>query len=219
MSETDLDPTAEADRLIAAAIADRREPAPARLREKLANAHLRAPRARVAWPLAFGAGAALAAAIALVLALVVFRGGAGGVAPGRDAVAEAVGDHLRILVASRPLDVEASDMHQVKPWFAGKLEFVPQVSFLGDDEFPLRGGQLAVFLGHKAAAFVYGHRLHVISLFVYPEPDPGGAARAESTRQGFHVIAWRAGDQGFALVSDLNWDDLRALEQKITSTR
>ena len=49
----------------------------------------------------------------------------------------------------------------------GKLDFVPPVTFLGDDEFPLRGGDVAVFLGHKAATFVYARRLHVISLFVF----------------------------------------------------
>ena len=30
---------------------------------------------------------------------------------------------------------------------------------------------VAVFLGHKCAAFVYGHRLHVLSLFVFESGD------------------------------------------------
>jgi anti-sigma factor RsiW len=196
----------EADRLIAAALADHREPAPKRLRERLEREYLRRPRRSWVWLPAFAAGAL----VATVITVVVGRSPA----PAPDLVArEAVGDHLRILVASHPLDVEASDMHQVKPWFAGRLEFVPPVSFLGDDDFPLRGGHLAVFLGHKAAAFVYRHRLHAISLFVYPEPD--GDARAETTLAGFHIITWRAGELGMALVSDLNWDDLRALEARL----
>ncbi|HEY4240062.1 MAG TPA: hypothetical protein VGM88_09615 [Kofleriaceae bacterium] len=198
---------AEADRLIADAIADRMPAAPARLRAKLAREHLRRRRPIGAWLGAFAAGA-LASAVVLLLWLH---------APGAtatDVIArEAANDHLRILVATRPLDVEVSDMHQVKPWFAGKLEFVPPVSFLGDDEFALRGGDLVVFDGHKAAAFVYQRRLHVISLFVFPEPD--AAARSETTVRGFHVLRWHAADTGFALVSDVNWDDLRTLEARL----
>jgi hypothetical protein len=53
--------------------------------------------------------------------------------------------------APRPLDVESNDMHNVKPWFTGRLDFVPPISFVGDDEFRLRGGSLAVFQGHNAA--------------------------------------------------------------------
>jgi anti-sigma factor RsiW len=196
---------AEADRLIDAALADHRVAAPKRLRERLERRFVRRRRPPVA---AFAGVAALAAALAAALVLVLRPA-----APTGDVVArEAVGDHLRILIAPH-LDVEASDMHQVKPWFAGKLEFVPPVTFLGDDDFPLRGGALVVFDGHKAAAFVYHRRLHVISLFVYPSPETTG--RTETTRAGFHVIAWRVGDVGMTLVSDVGWDDLRALEARL----
>ena len=92
------------------------------------------------------AGAAVAAIILLVVRPAP--------APEADVAAEAVGDHLRVLGA-HALDVETNDMHNVKPWFAGKLDFTPPVSFLGDDEFQLKGGSVAVFLGHKAATFVW----------------------------------------------------------------
>ena len=200
--------TTEADRLIAQALVDHLPPAPRRLRDRLEREHLRAPASRRGWVVAFAAGVAAAAAVRLL----VLRPGSSDAPTSVDIAREAAGDHLRILVATK-LDVVASDMHQVKPWFAGKLEFVPPVSFLGDDEFPLHGGQLAVFNGHKAAAFVYGRRLHVISLFVYPQAID--AHRAETTVQGFHVITWKNGDVGMALVSDVAWDDLRALEDKL----
>jgi len=196
--------TEEADRLIAAALRDHaRIPAPARLHRRLERRHLGR---RPGWlvPLASAlAGAVLAAAIVLVVVRPASRG--------PDLASEAVGDHLRVL-ASRGLGVEASDMHQVKPWFAGKLDFVPPVAFLGDDDFPLRGGDVAIFLGHKAATFVYGRRLHVISLFVFEANDvPAG----EQTVRGFHVLLWGANGAGFALVSDVNWDDLRALRGRL----
>jgi anti-sigma factor RsiW len=182
-----------------------RIPAPPALRAKLERRWLGRRRAWAVPVLSALAGALVAAA---VLLLVVRP------APAREDVAsEAAADHLRVLVG-HGLGVEASDMHQVKPWFAGKLEFTPPLAFLGDDEFPLRGGDVAVFLGHKAAEVVYAHKLHVISLFVFER----GAATpvSEHTVRGFHVATWARDGFGFALVSDLNWDDLRALRDRIT---
>jgi anti-sigma factor RsiW len=200
---------AEADHLIAAALADHvRMPAPRRLREQLARRHLASRRPWRAWIPAFALGAASAAAVALL----VLRPPAGGDVAALD---EIVGDHLRIVGAPRPLDVETSDMHNVKPWFTGKLDFVPPVNFIGDDEFHLRGGSLAVFQGHKAAAFVYQRRLHTITLLVHA--DAAARPRAETTRRGFHVISWATGGFGLALVSDIGWDDLRQLEARLGS--
>jgi anti-sigma factor RsiW len=207
---SELDPNgSEADRLIAAALADHvRLPAPRRLHDQLARAHLtrRSPwRSRITVASAFALGAALAAAVAVV----VVR------APVADAILvdEAVGDHLRIIDAQHPLEVASNDLHNVKPWFTGRLDFAPPVTFVGDDEFRLRGGELAVFLGHKAAAFVYQRRLHTISAFVFADADP--RPRTETIARGFHVIAWASGGFGFALVSDIGWDDLRLLEARL----
>lgn len=195
----------DADRLIAAALRDHlRVPAPAQLRHRLERRF--AQRRGRAWlaPVLSGLGAAVAAAAVVLLVLRPAP-------PAPDVALEAVGDHQRVL-AGRGLGVQASDMHQVKPWFAGKLDFVPPVAFLGDDEFPLRGGDLAVFLGHKAATFVYARRLHVISLFVF---ERAAVASEERTIRGFHVATWGAGGFGFALVSDVSWDDLRSLRARL----
>jgi anti-sigma factor RsiW len=193
--------TDEADRLINAALRDHaRIPAPPHLHRRLARRHLGGGRRWIAPSLGAVAGAIVAAAVLLFVIRPAPRD--------LDVANEAVGDHQRVL-ASRDLGVESNDLHNVKPWFAGKLDFVPPVTFLGDDEFPLRGGDVAVFLGHKAAAFVYARRLHVISLFVFEARDvPTG----EQTIRGFHVSTWGAGGFGFALVSDVNWEDLRKLE-------
>ncbi|HTJ46158.1 MAG TPA: hypothetical protein VL463_28835 [Kofleriaceae bacterium] len=196
--------TDEADRLIAAALRDHaRVAAPARLRRRLERRFVRGER-RWILPALTGLGGAIAAA---ALVLLFLRPAAA--LP--DPAFEAVGDHQRVL-AARELGVIASDMHHVKPWFAGKLDFVPPVTFLGDDDFPLRGGDVAIFLGHKAATFVFARRLHVISLFVFDGDAPSG----ERTIRGFHVATWSAGGFGFALVSDVGWDDLRALRARLT---
>lgn len=196
--------TDDADRLIAAAVRDHaRVAAPARLRRKLVRRFGGRDR-RWVLPTLTGLGGAFAAAVIMLL---VVRPAS----VGSDVSTEAVGDHQRVL-AARELGVVASDMHQVKPWFAGKLDFVPPVTFLGDDEFPLRGGDVAVFLGHKAATFVFGRRLHVISLFVFE----GQASVGERTIRGFHVLTWNAGGFGFALVSDVNWDELHTLRARLS---
>jgi anti-sigma factor RsiW len=193
----------EADRLIAAALRDHaRVAAPPRLHRRLERRFAQRGR-RWVIPTLTGLGGAIAAA-AIVLLLV--RPGP----TGPDPAVEAVGDHQRVL-AMRELGLVASDMHEVKPWFAGKLDFVPPVTFLGDDDYPLRGGDVAVFLGHKAATFVYGRRRHVISLFVFE----GEAPSSERTIRGFHVATWTARGFGFALVSDVGWDDLLALRARL----
>ncbi len=195
----------EADRLIAAALRDHaRVPATPRLRRKLERRYLaRGTRRWLVPSFSAVAGAAMATIVLLLVRPAP--------APTSDPATEAVGDHLRVL-DGRGLGVVTNDMHNVKPWFAGKLDFVPPVTFLGDDEFQLRGGDVAVFLGHKAATFVYARRLHTISLFVFESSD---TATSERTIQGFHVLTWGGAGFGFALVSDVNWDDLRALHTRL----
>ena len=140
-------------------------------------------------------------------------------------VVEAVNDHLRILSSRHPLDIESGGMHQVKPWFEGRLDFAPVVGFLGDQEFPLQGGAVGYFLDRKAAVFVFHRRLHAISLFVFraeglPWPTRGltrvADAEAHATvARGFTVILWRSGGLGYALVSDVNREELTQLAVKI----
>ena len=118
-------------------------------------------------------------------------------------------------MAEHLVDVRSSDQHVVKPWFTGRLDFVPPINFIGDGEFVLRGGSLAVFQGHKAAAFVYQRRLHTITVLVHA--DAVARPREETTSRGFHVIGWASGGFGIALVSDIGWDDLRQLEARLRS--
>jgi anti-sigma factor RsiW len=137
-------------------------------------------------------------------------------------VAEAVNDHLRVLSSQRPLEIESGGLHQVKPWFEGRLDFAPVVSFEGDADFPLRGGAIGYFLDRKAAVLVYAHRLHPISLFVFRAdglawPTKDGSALATDER-GFHVVMWRQGGLGYALVSDADRRALASLAAKLQST-
>ena len=132
--------------------------------------------------------------------------------------AEAVNDHLRVLARVERLDVPSGNMHVVRPWLTGRLDFAPVVPFVGDADFPLRGGAIEHFLDRRAAIAVYERRLHVITLLVarpdgLPWPAPG---RPLTTRvRGFNVRLWQANDLGYALVSDLDATELGQLAARL----
>jgi anti-sigma factor RsiW len=196
--------------------------APDHLRRELAARFVTSPRSRLAPRLrtfaALAAGAAMA--IAIVFGARAFSGD--------DAMlGEAVGDHLRLLYSEHPLEVASGGVHQVKPWFAGRLDFAPVVGFGGDSDYPLEGGAVALFLDRKAAAFEFKRRLHPITLFVFRSEglhfpiattSLGSVRATRSTSRGFHVLLWQKGDLGYALVSDVAEADLALLGEKIANS-
>jgi anti-sigma factor RsiW len=145
--------------------------------------------------------------------------------PNERLVDEAVNDHLRVLYAEHPIEIASGGIHQVKPWFAGRLDFAPVLSFSGDDEFPLEGGAVGLFVDRKAATFLFKHRLHSASLFVFRSEGLGWPLRADATAgalpatgaalRGFNVLLWRDGDLGYALVSDMDRSELGRLAAKV----
>jgi anti-sigma factor RsiW len=203
---------AELDQLLKAKLP--RHAAPAALKERL-SAQLSARRspsaaARRRWWLP--AASALAAALVVLLAMRVVK-------PDfvqRDTLFdEAVNDHLRVVASQHPVDIESGGLHQVKPWFTGRLDFAPPVAFAGDDDFPLRGGGIAYVGERRAALFLFARRLHHISLLVFPAEGMALPARAERVTRGFNVIVWRQGGFGFALVSDVSRGELETLAAKL----
>lgn len=120
--------------------------------------------------------------------------------------AELAGDQVRSLLPGRLVDVPSSDRHNVKPWFAGKLDFSPPVPDLSPEGFPLVGGRVEVLSGRKAAALVYTRRLHVINVYVCPAA--GAPGEAASLTNGFHIRHWKEGEMSFWAVSDLAGNEL-----------
>ena len=128
--------------------------------------------------------------------------------------AELIDAHVRSLQPGHLTDVQSTDQHTVKPWFDGKLDFIPPVADFSQQGFPLLGGRLDVIQGHNVAALVYGRRKHLINLFVWPDgKEP--AVSGEGSRQGYNWLSWRAGDMQFCLVSDVSPGDLRELQQLV----
>jgi anti-sigma factor RsiW len=216
-----------ADRELSTALESRllRPRAPEGLRRAVQDRWGGAPaprRARVPMVARWVGAMALGAALA-VAAIFAWRARSAG-----DVLAtEALNDHLRLLYSDHPLEVASSDRHVVKPWFTGRVDFAPDFAFNGDDDFPLQGGAVAYFVDRKAAAFLFKRRLHWMSVLVFradglpwPALAPEGVDDARGTMltsRGFHVLLWRKGDLGYAVVSDVDENDVRALAGRIAA--
>jgi anti-sigma factor RsiW len=210
------------DRLLAERLP--RQAAPATLRQRLgalaAGAPAPAPVRRAPGWRRLLAPALAASVLVMGGALVLQRHGTEGGALSRLA-GEAVSDHLRVLASARPHEVESSATHEVKPWFAGRLDFAPAVP--GDvGELQLQGGAVGYFLDRKAAVVSYALRRHRVTLLGFPaagiawpaaDRSAGGVPARATSLRGFNVVLWRQGELGYALVSDA--EDLAAVAAEI----
>jgi anti-sigma factor RsiW len=127
-------------------------------------------------------------------------------APESDLADAAVADHVRSLLNDHLTDVASSDQHTVKPWFAGKLDFSPEVKDLAAEGFPLVGGRVDYLAHRRVAALVYRRRQHIIDLFIWPTSSAG--AEGPSSRDGYNVVHWTSGSMTYWAVSDVSLPEL-----------
>jgi len=129
-------------------------------------------------------------------------------------VYEGVADHVRSLQVTHLIDIASSDQHTVKPWFAGKLDYSPQVVDLAPSGYPLIGGRLDVLDHRNVAAIIYQRRKHYINLFIWP-------AGAESLRDrfyeenGYHALGWTKSGMNYLAVSEIGEKELREFAEMI----
>jgi hypothetical protein len=100
-----------------------------------------------------------------------------------------VASHFPALPPDHLTDVLSSDRHNVKPWFAGKLDVAPPVVDLMAQGFALAGGRLDALGGRMVAAIAYRRRAHVINLFavagaVKPQPPVTENVNGFNVRSG-----------------------------------
>ena len=129
--------------------------------------------------------------------------------------AEIIDAHVRSLQPGHLTDVASTDQHTVKPWFDGKLAFVPPVKDYADEGFPLIGGRLDVLGGQNVAALVYGRHKHFINVFVWPTKEPDTPIHPPGSRQGYQWVHWRHQGMEFCAISDVSDSDLHELAQLI----
>lgn len=122
---------------------------------------------------------------------------------------ELVDAHVRSLLPGHLLDVESSDRHTVKPWFAGKTDIAPVVVDLSDKGFPLLGGRLDYVAGHTAAALTYGRRGHTINLFIW-RTVPGEPSDGSFAVRGYSLLHWSTDGLSLWAVSDAAPSELEA---------
>jgi len=120
-----------------------------------------------------------------------------------------VSAHVRSLMPDHLIDVVSTDKHTVKPWFAGHTDVSPVVADFAQQGYRLIGGRADYFDHQRAAVVVYQHGSHVINVFSW-----AGTRRSvprDTTRNGYHLAFWQAGNLQYCAVSDTAWDELLGL--------
>ncbi len=186
--------------------------APAALRSNVRSALRR--EATAARPAAMRASGWLAYAASILLAVAVGSGGTvllTGARQENTIANEVIDSHLRSLLGTHLTDVQSSDKHTVKPWFAGRTDLSPPGVDLAAAGFPLIGGRLDLIQGRPVPALVYRAGKHIINVFVLPA-RPGDFGET-LTRRGYTLHHWNEGDIGYWAVSDAAPDEFVKFER------
>ena len=117
--------------------------------------------------------------------------------------------HVRSLIPDHLIDVVSTDRHTVKPWFAGHADVSPVVADFDGQGYRLVGGRTDYFEHQRAAVVVYERGSHVINVFSWAAEQRG--LPKNTTRNGYHMAFWRAGNLVYCAVSDSAWDELHGL--------
>jgi anti-sigma factor RsiW len=117
--------------------------------------------------------------------------------------------HVRSLMPDHLIDVVSTDRHTVKPWFAGHADVSPVVADFDGQGYRLIGGRTDYFEHQRAAVVVYQRGSHVINVFSWTADHRG--LPKDTTRNGYHLAFWKAGNLVYCAVSDTAWDELLGL--------
>jgi anti-sigma factor RsiW len=186
----------------------------ARAQANAASEEHAAPRASTRGSLSrFAYAAGLVAALALGWSGErIYRASAESASAQKVLVTALVDTHVRSLMADHLTDVRSSEHHTVKPWFAGRVPFAPNVPELQAQGFPLVGGRAEFVAGHTAAALVYGRGPHTINLFMWPS-SAGDVGAPRTTYNGYSLVHWSEGGLTYWAVTDAAASELDAFER------
>jgi len=132
-------------------------------------------------------------------------------------------DHLRNIPEA--VQISSSDPRTIEDWFKDKVDFVVLVPELGDAK--LRGGRLCHLDDNRIGLLFYEKDGKPVSLFVidesYLDKYSGdklkilGNELHNDTEKGCNLIFWRQRGILYALVSDINSEELSNLVPEIAS--
>jgi anti-sigma factor RsiW len=120
---------------------------------------------------------------------------------------------VRATLGNRLIDVASADQHMVKPWLSARLPYSPPVADLSAEGYPLTGARIDYVGGRQVAVLVYRRRQHIIDVYV----SPGESDSHAFARDGFNVERFARGGMRYALVSDLNRNELRDFAKLLNS--
>ena len=121
--------------------------------------------------------------------------------------------HIRSLLQDSPIQVASSDAHNVKPWFAGRVDFAPDVKDLTVEGFPLLGGRLDYVGERRVGTLVYRRRLHVVNVFMWTAPSLDDVAPKLTTKNDYNLLAWSKTGVTYWAISDLDALELERLQR------
>ena len=168
-------------------------------------------RLRAHWDLAaLGRQAAALAAACLFTALLTWWMTTSNLATDRIA-REVIAAHMRSLLHDAPVQVSSSDQHTVRPWFAGRTDFAPDIKNLDNEGFALAGGRLDYVADRRVAVAVYKRRLHVVNVFMWPSSSAAESGPKLAIRNGYNLLSWTRNGIAYWAASDLNAAELHEL--------
>jgi len=85
-------------------------------------------------------------------------------------------------------EVESSDQHTVKPWFAGHADVSPAVTDFPPQGYRLVGARTDYLDQQRVAVVVYQHGARVINVFAWRARR--GVRSRDTTRNGCHMVFW-----------------------------
>jgi len=121
--------------------------------------------------------------------------------------------HVRSLLVDHLNDVDSTDHHTVKPWFAGKIDFSPPVPDLKSRGFELVGGRLDYLQHQPVAAVIYRKHGHIINVLAALTGRGLGELPHSERVQGYTLRAWRQAGLDLVAISDIDPRELVNLEE------
>ena len=121
-------------------------------------------------------------------------------------MAALVDQHVTTLASEHPVDVVSDNLHNVRPWYQGKLPFTFNMPEVKDSPFSLIGGKVVYAGQNPGAELLYQMRQHKISIFVF-QAKTAGSGPATSHDLSFNVTSWSQGGLRYYLVTDANKDE------------